>query len=268
VNTPRLLAVRALTALALIVLSAFSTAAPAWAATPERPAQVGAPYSLMQMNLCLSGGARCYPDTEYPKILDEAVERIQENDVNAVTFNEACSGDVEKIAERTGYHMRFATVLYPTAPYQCKTPGGRGVFGNAVLTKEAIMSSQDAAYSRWNGSEQRRWLCVTTARGVDVCTTHLSTDGEADPASANNLQCGELRGVLKSRTNPTLFGGDMNRQASCAPEGNWSLTDDDAAQLPGIQHIYGNIGEPTLEIEGATYTDHDVMIARTVIPKP
>ncbi|MEV1168260.1 endonuclease/exonuclease/phosphatase family protein [Nonomuraea sp. NPDC049784] len=224
------------------------------------------PYSLLQMNVCASGYAGCYARTQYPKIVDEVVERIQANDVNAVTLNEACSGDVAEIAERTGYHFRFATVIYNGAPLACKTPGGRGEFGNAVLTKEAIRASEDAPYSVFSGVEQRRWLCVTTARGVDVCTSHLSTDGEA-PGSTNSIQCAELAQVLASRGRPTLFAGDVNRRSSCAPEGQWTLTDAAATQAPGIQHAYGNLAAPTLELERTTYTDHDALVIRAGLPK-
>ncbi|GAA5087038.1 hypothetical protein GCM10023259_100510 [Thermocatellispora tengchongensis] len=224
------------------------------------------PYSLLHMNVCLSGYAGCYAKTQYPKIVDEVVERIQANDVNAVTLNEACSGDVAEIAARTGYHYRFATVIYRGAPLDCRTPGGRGVFGNAVLTKEAIRASEDAPFSVFSGVEQRRWLCVTTARRVDVCTTHLSTDGEA-PGTTNSIQCAELAQVLASRGRPTIFAGDVNRRGSCAPQNHWTLTDAEATQAPGIQHAYGNLTSPALEIEPATYTDHDALVIRAGLPK-
>jgi endonuclease/exonuclease/phosphatase family metal-dependent hydrolase len=219
------------------------------------------PYSLLHMNVCSSGYAGCYPKTEYPKIVDEVVARVEANDVNAVTLNEACSGDVAEVAALTGYHYRFATVIYRGAPLACKSPEGRGVFGNAVLTKEAIHASEDAPFSVFNGVEQRRWLCVTTARRVDVCTTHLSTDGEA-PGTANSIQCAELTAALSSRGRPTVFAGDVNRRASCAPRDDWTLTDAAATQAPGIQHAYGDLAAPTLEIEPTTYTDHDALVVR------
>ncbi|MFI9005770.1 endonuclease/exonuclease/phosphatase family protein [Actinosynnema sp. NPDC053489] len=219
------------------------------------------PYSLLHMNVCSSGYAGCYAKTEYPKIVDEVVARIEANDVNAVTLNEACSGDVAEIAARTGYHHRFATVIYRGAPLPCKSPEGRGVFGNAVLVKEAIRTSEDAPFSVFNGVEQRRWLCVTTARRVDVCTTHLSTGGEA-PGSVNAVQCAELTAVLASRGRPTVFAGDVNRRASCAPPAHWTLTDAGATQAPGIQHAYGTLTAPTLELEPTTHTDHDALVVR------
>lgn len=261
----RALSLGCLAAAGLVLLPATATAA---APTPAgtQPGDAGPPYSLLQMNLCLSGYAGCYAGTQYPKIVDEVVARIRANDVNAVTLNEACSGDVADIAARTGYHVRFSTVIYRGAPLPCKTPGDRGVFGNAVLTKEAIRASQDAPFPVFSGVEQRRRLCVTTARGVDVCTSHLSTDGEA-PGSANSAQCAELARVLADRGRPTLFAGDVNRRSSCAPEGFWTLTDAAAVQTPGIQHAYGNFRAPSLEIEPATYTDHDVMVVRARLPR-
>jgi endonuclease/exonuclease/phosphatase family metal-dependent hydrolase len=230
------------------------------------PPDAHPPYSLLQMNICDSGLAGCFTRTQYPKILDEVVEHIQSNDVNAVTLNEACSGDVAEIAKRTGYQFRFATVIYKGAPLACTTPGGRGEFGNAVLTKEAIKASEDEPYSVFSGVEQRRWLCVTTARGLDVCTSHLSTDGEA-PGSANSTQCAELNKVLASRGRPTIFAGDVNRHGSCAPQGDWTLTDAAATQDAGIQHAYGNLSSPSSEVEPTTHTDHDALVVRAGLPK-
>ncbi|MGW4114629.1 endonuclease/exonuclease/phosphatase family protein [Actinosynnema sp. NPDC004786] len=255
-------AARPLTALLGCLLVAFllsPAAAAAGSAETRSPARP--PYSLLHMNVCASGYAGCYAGTEYPKIVDEVVARIEANDVNAVTLNEACSGDVAEIAARTGYHHRFATVIYRGAPLACKSPEGRGVFGNAVLTKEAIRAAEDAPFSVFSGVEERRWLCVTTARRVDVCTTHLSTGGEA-PGTANATQCAELTAILASRGRPTIFAGDVNRRASCAPTGHWTLTDASAAQAPGIQHAYGDLAAPVLEIEPTTYTDHDALVVR------
>lgn len=254
----------ALALLATLAALLLIPAAPA-AADDERHERRGAPYSLLQMNLCLSGYAGCFGGTEYPKVVDEAITRIRDNDVNAVTLNEACSGDVERIAAETGYHSRFATVIYNGAPLPCKTPDGRGVFGNAVLTKEAIRRSHDAPFAVFNGVEERRWLCATTARRVTVCTAHLSTAG-ADAGAVNEAQCAELTGILSDHAarGTTVFAGDVNRRASCAPRGQWTLTDAAAQQAPGIQHVYGTaaLARPRLEIEPAMYTDHDVMVVR------
>ena len=81
----------------MTALLAAVAAAPA-AAGPDR----GGPstFSLLQMNLCLSGLAGCYGGTQYPAVVDEAIAKIRATEADAVTLNEACSGDVERIAAR------------------------------------------------------------------------------------------------------------------------------------------------------------------------
>src|SRR5690242_14050422 len=88
----------------------------------------GPTYTLMQMNLCLSGLAGCYD----LRVVDEAVARIREARPDAATFNEVCAGDAALIAGRTGYRMRFSKVIYSGRPLACIHPGGRGLFGDAV----------------------------------------------------------------------------------------------------------------------------------------
>src|SRR3954470_21458191 len=84
-------------------------------ASPERDPT----YTLMQMNLCLSGLAGCYGKTAYPAVVQEAVARIGEAHPDAVTFNEACRDDVARIARRTGYHLRFSRVIYLGERLRC-----------------------------------------------------------------------------------------------------------------------------------------------------
>ena len=135
----------------------------------------GSAYTLMQMNLCLSGLAGCYAKVEYPAVLDEAVARIREARPDAVTFNEACGGDVARIARRAGYHVRFSPIVYYGKLLACIRPAGRGLFGDAVLTKAAIESTDSHPFESQAGPEQRQWLCVATRAGVDVCTAHLAS---------------------------------------------------------------------------------------------
>ena len=202
---------RCLLAAVAAVATASAGAAPLASAEPPATAP-SAPYSLLQMNLCLSGFAGCFPGTAYPSIVDEAIDVINAHHPNAVTVNEACSGDIARIAQETGYHMRFATVLINAAPLECRTPGGRGVFGNAVMTKEAIKDSADRAFTAQAGSEERRWICAATARGVNVCTTHLSTRGSAAARAANDGQCAEFAAILAeaAATRPTIATGDTH----------------------------------------------------------
>src|SRR3954471_17672205 len=96
---------------------------------PAAAPSAGSTFTLLQMNLCLSGLAGCYGKVAYPAVLDEAVARIRQARPDAVTFNEACAGDVARIARETGYHLRFSRVIYRGARQQCIRPLGRGLFG-------------------------------------------------------------------------------------------------------------------------------------------
>ena len=162
---------------ALLVACALVLALPGCSRTSETSGAMArdSTYTLLQMNLCLSGLAGCYDRAAYPAGVEDAVARIREARPDAVTFNEICRRDGGLIARRTGYHLRFARVIYRGEPLHCVQPGGRGLFGVAVLTEAAIESTDSQEFSAQAGLERRRWLCVTTRVGVEVCTAHLNT---------------------------------------------------------------------------------------------
>jgi endonuclease/exonuclease/phosphatase family metal-dependent hydrolase len=219
----------------------------------------------MQMNLCLSGIGGCYAKVDYPTGVGDVVARIRETHPDAVTLNEACSGDVALIARQTGYYLRFSRVIYNDKPLSCIKPRGRGLFGNAVLTRAAIESTERHPFAVQAGPERREWLCVSTRVGVDVCTAHLASH-ERDEAAANGPKCAELRAVLARRaaTRKEIFGGDVNRRSSCAPYDFWIRTDRSAHQDPGSQQVYGTdaLHSPSAQVLPATHTDHDVLLVR------
>ena len=220
-------------------------------------------YTLLQMNLCLSGLAGCYGKAAYPAVVAEAVARIREAHPDGVTFNEACRSDIARIARRTGYHLRFSRVIYRGERLRCVRPGGRGLFGNAVLTEAAIESTESQDFEAQAGIERRRWLCVTTRVDVDVCTAHLNTRSTIEVAG-NDAQCLELAALLARRgaARTVIFGGDVNRRHSCAPAGLWTRTDRSAEQAPGLQHVYGSgaLRSPSADVVPATHSDHDVLL--------
>jgi hypothetical protein len=230
--------------------------------TPVGP---GSTYTLMQMNLCLSGLAGCYGKAAYPAVVEEAVARIREAQPDAITFNEACRADVARIARRTGHQVRFSRVVYRGEPLRCVEPGGRGLFGDAVLTEAAIERADTQDFEAQAGIERRRWLCVITRVGVDVCTAHLNTRTAIEVAG-NDAQCAELAALLARRaTRRTVtFAGDVNRRDSCAPDGFWTRTDSSADQAPGLQHVYGSgaLRSPSADVVPATHSDHDVLLVR------
>jgi endonuclease/exonuclease/phosphatase family metal-dependent hydrolase len=219
----------------------------------------------MQMNLCLSGLAGCYGKVAYPAVVREAVARIRQVGPDAVTVNEACRRDVARIARRTGYRLRFSRVIYLGVRLRCVRPGGRGLFGDAVLTEAAIKSTDKHAFKFQAGIERRRWLCVTTRLRVDVCTAHLNTRSAVEVAG-NDAQCAELAALLTRRAaaRTVAFGGDVNRRRSCAPDGVWTRTDRSADQGPGLQHVYGSsaLRSPAVQVLPARHTDHDVLLVR------
>ena len=261
---PLLAAVGCVLVLAVAGCSRSSGSSGAQAREPSRPA-AGPTFTVMQMNLCLSGLAGCYEKVAYPAAVDEAVARIREAHPDAVTVNETCRTDVERIARRTGYHLRFTRVIYRGELLRCVRPGRRGLFGDAVLTAAAIQSAQAEDFATQAGLERRRWLCVTTRAGVDVCTAHLNTRSTVEVAG-NDAQCAELAALLARRAlaRTVVFGGDVNRRHSCAPEGIWTRTDRSAHQAAGLQHVYGSdaLRSPSARVVAAAHTDHDVLLVQ------
>jgi endonuclease/exonuclease/phosphatase family metal-dependent hydrolase len=248
-------------AVALVISGCGHSSGTAAAALPRARSV----YVLMQTNLCLSGLAGCYAKVRYPAGIDDAAARIRRLHPDAVTVNEACGGDLALIARRTGYHLRFASVIYHGKPLPCIRPRGRGPFGDAVLTRAAILSATSRPFASQAGPEQRRWLCASTRAGVEVCTAHLASH-ETIEASANAPQCAELRKVLARRASgrTLIFGGDLNHDSSCAPAGFWVRTDASARQDPGSQQVYGTAGlsSPAAVVQPAAHTDHDVLVVR------
>ncbi|HEX6458385.1 MAG TPA: endonuclease/exonuclease/phosphatase family protein [Thermoleophilaceae bacterium] len=220
------------------------------------------------MNLCLSGLGSCFGKVAYPAVVEEAITDIRRAHPDAVTFNEACGGDVARIAQQTGYQVRFSKVIYGGKPLPCIRPRGRGLFGDAVLAKGAIQTATSRPFKAQAAIERRQWLCVTT-RGLDVCTAHLATR-EPDEVAANGPQCAELRVLLARRASAhtVIFAGDLNRRGSCAPPGFWTRTDGTAAQDPGLQQVYGTgtLRSPSAEVVPALRTDHDVLLVSARLP--
>jgi endonuclease/exonuclease/phosphatase family metal-dependent hydrolase len=222
-------------------------------------------YTLMQMNLCLSGMAGCYGKVAYPAVVEEAVARIGAVHPDAVTLNETCRSDVVRIARRTGYHLRFSRVIYGGELLGCVRPRGRGLFGDAVLTAAPIERTDNRDFEGQAGPERRRWLCVTTRVDVDVCTAHLNTRSTIEVAG-NDAQCAELAELLVRRAaaRTVIFGGDVNRRHSCARDGVWTRTDRSADQAPGLQHVYGSgaLRSPSAKVLPAMHSDHDFLVVR------
>jgi endonuclease/exonuclease/phosphatase (EEP) superfamily protein YafD len=262
----RLLIPGAITAATALIVSAATTTASAHRAPRT--------YKLLQMNLCLSGIAGCYPATRYPSVVDEAIGRIEANHPDIVTAVETCSGDAQRIADETGYHLAFGTVIYNGARLPCVKPGNRGLFGISVLTKQPIIAVNDKPYTSQYDTEIRRRVCATTVDDVTGCVTHLS-ERDKDPIGpnsiANNGQCAEFRAVLARYARlggPVLAGGDLNRPDSCVPANFWSERDTGSSKDPGIQHAYGVrswLHNPTATVLPMQYSDHNALLVTATL---
>lgn len=250
-----------LTALVVLVPVALLLAVACRASHESAP---GSPFTVLQMNLCLSGRAGCSPRVQYPLGVRAAVGVIRTSGVDAVTLNEVCRGDIDKIATETGYQARFAAVPSYVSGDDCINPGERGVFGIAVLTRSRITASLDGSYEAQDPNmEQRHWLCVNTDE-ARVCTTHLETRGTNRLDRVNDAQCAELARMLirLEGEGPLLVGGDLNRDEPCATSGMWVRTDIDAVQAPGKQHVYGTsqLMDPQVRMVPMRYSDHDAVL--------
>jgi hypothetical protein len=228
------------------------------AAVPDRAA-----YTHLQMNLCLSGMAGCYPRDKYDEAIAAAVDAVRRTAADVVTLNEICRADVRRIARRTGYHLRFARVIYAGERLPCIDPGGRGLFGNAVLTRDRVIATAGRPFVNQAGPEERRWMCVTTRRAT-ACGAHLEARLDDPDRVVNRGQCAEVGRVLSryaARGRPVTFGGDMNRLSSCAPAGFWTRTDWAGGGIPGLQHVYGtrSLARPVARVVRADLTDHDFL---------
>jgi len=156
-------------------------------------------------------------------------------------------------------------VIYGGTPFDCIDPGGRGVFGDAVLTRTAIVEARNEAFAAQTDKERRRWLCVKTRSDIEVCTAHLSTQSPEEVAG-NDGQCAELATILAHRppARAVIFGGDVNRTGSCAPAGFWTRADSSAGRSPGLQQVYGSraLHRPEAAVLPFAHSDHDVLLVR------
>ena len=238
---------------------------------PCRRQPSGSTYTLMQMNLCLSGFAGCYGKVAYPAGVEEAGERIRDAHPDAVTLNEGCQRDVARIARRTGYHLRFSGVIYRGERLPC-----------------ADRPAADSSVTRCSPRQRSRAPTATTSRrspassGADGCASPPESTSTCAPptwatrspidVAGNDAQCVELAVLLARRAvaRTVIFGGDVNRRPSCAPARPWTRTDASANQAPGLQHVYGSgaLRSPSAEVVRSTQTDHDALRVRAHLTAP
>src|SRR4051812_49507739 len=100
-------------AVALAGCGGDSEASDARSGARPAPADAAASYTLLQMNLCLSGFGGCNGRSTYPAVVDEAGARIPPARPGAGTPSETRRGGGERIAPRARDPPRLPRGIYP-----------------------------------------------------------------------------------------------------------------------------------------------------------
>lgn len=228
------------------------------AAVPAVPATAAVTYTVMQMNLCDSGMAHsCYT---FGRSVDEAVQRIRAYPPDLATFQEICRKDLYgKLAHAMadlygtgGISVEFqpARNRYTGQPYRCVNGDQYGI---GLVARGTLHDRRDGWYTAQDGDDElRAWVCATTARGLTVCTTHLSVSGDIA-----QRECAELMSKVPGGTE-VVVAGDLNLRKACGPYEDHG----DGA----LQHILATV--PWLDggTEPMSYTDHPLLYARYELP--
>ena len=182
-----------------LLLTAATATACALGATASASA---APFSVLQVNLCGSGKAKCFGKGS-PNKAGKAAELLRARRPNVATLNELCANDLETIRRATGY-----TGAFNASGTQTCTNGQP--YGNAVVVapgvRVAAVPLRLAYLSQQPGSEKRTLMCLDGA-GVRTCVTHL------DSAGKQRFQAAQMRDAMARYANagvPTILGGDWN----------------------------------------------------------
>ena len=154
------------------------------------PSPGGSTYTLVQMNLCAVRLRRLLREGRLPVRRG----RCHRTDPRSRPGRRdaqrgAAGGDVARIARRTGYHLRFSTVTASGRPLRCVRPGGRGRYGDAVLTKAAIERT-DQPRLRGAGRHGVAPVAVRRPREpASTCAPPTSPCARQSGAAANDAQC-------------------------------------------------------------------------------
>lgn len=266
-------------------------------------------FRVYQMNMCMtgsphylksakngrSGSATCFPNpyvtkdkkgglhykagfaARERKIAGQkraaVIRQIERYTPTAVTLNEVCKYDVNRIVGRLraaghAYTFKAHEVDRGRKSHPVRCSAERGPSVNAIIAHRFVSGSKQGGYFEKNG--YRSWLCArVTAGHVRVCTAHLS--GPASHWGGRRhqpIECAKMRRILRSTSRDTVFGGDVNMKRprqGCDPSKDWGLQDVDthaSARTPrsGLQHIYYSPdftrGSTCGAVHAVPHTDH------------
>lgn len=252
-----------------IGIIALTFSGPSTTAAASNPDQADGPgiITIEQLNMCMWGSTMtpsCFPNSaaDLPHAdpdwiaAEEAtaaakrqavITQFSRHNPDVVTVDEACLGDLQKVAAAVGYELSYIDTGGGTDHKPRNCTAGRGIGVNAILAKN-ITAAGPSGYFQDPG--WRSYVCaqVSTSEwpSVRVCNTHLSLKGQE---GRQPVECAYLRDqILNPSTGPVLFAGDVNMSGAnenCAPsrfhglkDTEWSAADREANPTDGLQHIY------------------------------
>lgn len=190
--------------------------------TPIAQAEETAPVVLKVMSYNIQIGATTQnPGWDVKKFnLDAVAEVIREQDPDIVALQEvdrlrSRSGKVDQVvylAEKLGMYW-----AYSPSYFDVETKEGRGMYGNAILSKYPIVSNY--AHTLWRRGQlmpgeydwviEKRSILETKidvdGRLINVFSTHLSTT-----ADQRQIQTAEIKTLLTQMRGPKILMGDFN----------------------------------------------------------
>jgi hypothetical protein len=208
-----------------------------------------ASFSVLQLNLCNSGLARCYAGG---RAVPEAADVIALTRPDAVTLDEICRHDLDPLVSTMAAafpgdipYSRFQPVYAENGSvFPCRNGDqyGIGIVGHLPANSPGT-SSRGGEYpvQDTTSGERRVWECVYAIGSHYVCATHLS----ADDRGVAMAQCSYLLNTAIPDTRallggyfPTVAAGDFNLKyggapnvQNCVPAG-WSRRGDG-----DVQHV-------------------------------
>ena len=190
--------------------------------TPIAQAEETTPVVLKVMSYNIQIGATTQnPGWDVKKFnLDAIAEVIREQDPDIVALQEvdrlrSRSGKADQVvylAEKLGMYW-----AYSPSYFDIETREGRGMYGNAILSKYPIVSSYD--HTLWRRGQlmpgeydwviEKRSILETkidvNGRLINVFSTHLSTT-----ADQRQIQTAEIKTLLTQMKGPKILMGDFN----------------------------------------------------------
>ncbi|MFI6761707.1 endonuclease/exonuclease/phosphatase family protein [Micromonospora sp. NPDC050417] len=224
------------------------------AGRPDGPA--AQPLSALQLNLCNSGQAACYPQLNKGRAVGEAFSAITALRPQIVTLNEICRDDVAAtlypamVENFPDDHVFWAfqpagDPADSSQPYRCRNGDeyGIGILGRIGAGNWHGVSVFNGLYPEQGGlpDELRAWLCVAAVDNYYACTTHLTyvspTVALGQCRRLLQVEVPAMRAVVGSVA-PVVVAGDLNLVPggtpdvlTCVPAGYQQTGDGGVQQL-------------------------------------